>query len=292
MAPAWLSSPIMTRKWRFPKVIIWLNVIELAGTVAALVLYRFYMLMRIIDHCQRFHLFGVKHCKVFNIGISVLSMFIQLCKVVMFIMHIWYPLISTIVNGLLTACWAVSMYGQAGPDHSDPRYPSNVAWYIAKSCSYAKSAGNYHYCLMAKGTFAVSTFMMVIYLANTILGVHSLIPSRLERSVNALDLEDNIESATKAGKRVKTADSPDSERPWNAKYAAKYRSFQTTVHNRERWHLNLWTDSYHCGLPRHRDLRKDHCCQGKERHIHEFFVAGSFYKLVGWGRDWIEENYG
>lgn len=49
---------------------------------------------------------------------------------------------------------------------------------------------------------------------NTILGIHSLIPSRLERSVNALDLEDNIESANKAGKRVKTTDSPDSQRPW------------------------------------------------------------------------------
>ncbi|KAG4034981.1 hypothetical protein MFRU_002g03300 [Monilinia fructicola] len=240
MAPAWLSSPIMTRKWRFPKVIIWLNVIELAGTVAALVLigiadpdlYRTNLWQIGYDHgfnsspAQILYAYAnyrplpkipfvwSQTLQSFNIGISVLSMFIQLCKVVMFIMHIWYPLISTIVNGLLTACWAVSMYGQAGPDHSDPRYPSNVAWYIAKSCSYAKSAGNYHYCLMAKGTFAVSTFMMVIYLANTILGVHSLIPSRLERSVNALDLEDNIESATKAGKRVKTADSPDSERPW------------------------------------------------------------------------------
>lgn len=33
------SSPIMKRKWKFPKVIIWLNVIELAGTVAALVMF-------------------------------------------------------------------------------------------------------------------------------------------------------------------------------------------------------------------------------------------------------------
>lgn len=38
MAFGWLSSPIMKRKWRFPKVIIWLNVIELAGSIAALVL--------------------------------------------------------------------------------------------------------------------------------------------------------------------------------------------------------------------------------------------------------------
>ena len=98
----------------------------------------------------------------FNIGISVLSMFIQLCKVVMFIMHIWYPLLSTVINGLLTVCWIVSIYGQAGPDHTDPDHPSNVAWYIAKSCSYAAPSGNEHYCQMAKGTFAVTVFMMYV----------------------------------------------------------------------------------------------------------------------------------
>ncbi|KAI9648290.1 hypothetical protein NHQ30_002922 [Ciborinia camelliae] len=240
MAPAWLSSPIMKRKWRFPKVIIWLNVIELAGTVAALVLfgiadpdlYRTNLWQIGYDNgfnsspdeilyayanyrpLPKIAFVWSQTLQNFNIGISVLSMFIQLCKVVMFIMHIWYPLVSTIINGLLTVCWIVSIYGQAGPDHTDPKHPSNVAWYIAKSCSYAEPTGNAHYCQLAKGTFAVTVFMMVIYLANTILGIHSLIPSRLERSVNALDLEDNIESSTKAGKRAKTTDTPDSERAW------------------------------------------------------------------------------
>ncbi|KAF7960818.1 hypothetical protein EAE96_000491 [Botrytis aclada] len=234
------SSPIMKRKWRFPKVIIWLNVIELAGTVAALVmfgiadpdLYRTKMWQIGYDNgfnsspdevlyayanyrpLPKIAFVWSQTLQNFNIGISVLTMFIQLCKVVMFIMHIWYPLLSTIINGLLTVCWIVSIYGQAGPDHTDPKHPSNVAWYIAKSCSYAAPSGNEHYCQMAKGAFAVTVFMMIIFLANTILGIHSLIPSRLERSVNALDLEDNIETSTKAGKRVKTTDSPDSETQW------------------------------------------------------------------------------
>ncbi|PQE15981.1 hypothetical protein CJF31_00008610 [Rutstroemia sp. NJR-2017a BVV2] len=39
MAPAWLSSPILQRKWKYPKWIIALNVLELAGTVAALTLF-------------------------------------------------------------------------------------------------------------------------------------------------------------------------------------------------------------------------------------------------------------
>jgi hypothetical protein len=57
----------------------------------------------------------------------------------------------------------------------------------------------------------------VLFLANTILGIYSLIPSRLERSVNALDLEDNLETSTKG----KGKDSPSSEanldRPWEMK---------------------------------------------------------------------------
>ncbi|TGO88837.1 hypothetical protein BPOR_0139g00110 [Botrytis porri] len=230
----------MKRKWKFPKAIIWLNVIELAGTVAALVMFGiadpdlYRTILWQIGYDNGFNsspdevLYAYANYRPlpkiafvwsqtlqnFNIGISVLTMFIQLCKVVMFIMHIWFPLLSTIINGLLTVCWIVSIYGQAGPDHTDPDHPSNVAWYIAKSCSYAAPSGNEHYCQMAKGTFAVTVFMMIVFLANTILGIHSLIPSRLERSVNALDLEDNIETSAKAGKRVKTTDSPDSERQW------------------------------------------------------------------------------
>ncbi|KAF7863833.1 hypothetical protein EAF04_006798 [Stromatinia cepivora] len=240
MAFGWLSSPIMKRKWKFPKAIIWLNVIELAGTIAALImfgvadpdLYRTNLWQIGYDNgfnsspaeilyayanyrpLPKIAFVWSQTLQNFNVGISVLSMFIQLCKVVMFIMHVWYPLLSTIINGLLTVCWIVSIYGQAGPDHTDPKHPSNVAWYIAKSCSYARPTGNEHYCQLAKGTFAVTVFMMIVYLANTILGIHSLIPSRLERSINLLDLEDNIVSTNKAGKRVKMTDSPDPESPW------------------------------------------------------------------------------
>jgi hypothetical protein len=78
----------------------------------------------------------------------------------MFVLHVWYPILSTIVNTCIVALWAVSIAGQAGPDHSDPEYPSNIAWYINKSCDYASPYGAKHYCLMAKGTFAVSVFLL------------------------------------------------------------------------------------------------------------------------------------
>lgn len=89
----------------------------------------------------------------------MLCTFILLVKAVMFVLHIWYPILSTIVNTIIVILWVVSIVGQAGPDHSDPERPSNVAWYIAKSCDYAEETGNKHYCLMAKGTFAVTVIM-------------------------------------------------------------------------------------------------------------------------------------
>lgn len=101
-------------------------------------------------------------CRItaFNVAISVLCTFILLVKAVMFVLHIWFPLLGTVTNAIITALWAVSLYGQAGPDHSDPNHPSNVAWYVSKSCSYAKPSGNEHYCLQAKGAFAITVVMM------------------------------------------------------------------------------------------------------------------------------------
>jgi hypothetical protein len=89
-------------------------------------------------------------------------MFVLLVKCSMFILHIWYPILGTLANLAIVILWTVSMYGQMGPDHSDPRYPSNIAWYISKSCSYAKPSGNYHYCLQAKGAFATTVVMLYV----------------------------------------------------------------------------------------------------------------------------------
>lgn len=102
----------------------------------------------------------------FNVVLSVLCTFVLLCKATMFVLHVWYPLLSTIVNTILVAMWVVSIVGQAGPDHSDPKHPSNIAWYISKSCDLAEPYGKKHYCLMAKGTFAVTVFMTYAILSS------------------------------------------------------------------------------------------------------------------------------
>ena len=89
----------------------------------------------------------------------MLCTFVLLCKATMFVLHVWYPLLSTVTNTVLVAMWVTSIVGQAGPDHSDPEHPSKVAWYITKSCDLADPYGKKHYCLMAKGAFAVTVFM-------------------------------------------------------------------------------------------------------------------------------------
>lgn len=109
----------------------------------------------------------------FNIIVSVLSMFILLIKAVLFIMHMWIPLVSLIINMIVAALWCVSVYGQAGPDYSDNEHPSKVAWYITKSCSYAEASGNRHNCNMAKGSFAASILMLSIFVFNMALSIWS-----------------------------------------------------------------------------------------------------------------------
>lgn len=95
----------------------------------------------------------------FNLAVSVLSMFMLLVKVIMFVMRIWYPFVAGLISALLSILWIVSLYGQMGPDYSDPRHPSPLAWYVAHSCELARPSGNHHYCLLAQGTFVTTLYM-------------------------------------------------------------------------------------------------------------------------------------
>jgi len=205
-----------SRKWRWPKVLYTLFIIELGGTVAALALFGiadpnlFRTKLWQIGSDNGFNsspkqiLYAYANYRPipktpfvwsetltsFNLAISVLSTFLLLVKATMFILHVWYPLLGTIVNAAITVLWIVSIYGQAGPDHSDPKHPSNTAWYITKSCSYAAPSGNTHYCAMAKGTFAVTVCMAFIFFLNFLLGVWSIIPTAAERAANKMDVDD------------------------------------------------------------------------------------------------------
>jgi len=208
--------PHFRRQWKWPKVLLALFLVELAGTVAALALFGiadnnlYRTKMWQIGYDNGFNsspnqiLYAYANYRPipktpfvwsgaitsFNIAVSVLSMFILLVKATMFVLHIWFPILSTIVNAVITALWIVSIYGQAGPDYSDKRFPSSSAWYITKSCSYAKSSGNEHYCLQAKGAFATTVIMAAIFFFNLLLGIWSLIPTAAEREASKIEFDD------------------------------------------------------------------------------------------------------
>lgn len=76
------------------------------------------------------------------------------------IMKVYYPILGLFVNFCLTGLYAASVYGQAGPDYADPRYPSSVAWYIRLSCDVAKPFGAVKNCMMSKAAFAVTVIFM------------------------------------------------------------------------------------------------------------------------------------
>jgi len=99
----------------------------------------------------------------FNVVISVLSMFILLVKTTMFVMHVFIPLLSLFVHGLLIALYAVSVRNQSAADMSDMQHPSpGLPWYLSKGCKDAKPE-NKGYCLQARGSFAVACVMLYVY---------------------------------------------------------------------------------------------------------------------------------
>lgn len=97
----------------------------------------------------------------FNVVISVLSLFVMIVKVIMFIMHIFWPIIGVIVHGIMTVLWAYSLYAQSAPDNSDPRFPKlGAPWYIARGCSVVQDKKLYGYCQQAQASLAVTAVML------------------------------------------------------------------------------------------------------------------------------------
>ncbi|KFY26062.1 hypothetical protein V491_01480 [Pseudogymnoascus sp. VKM F-3775] len=210
----------ISKKWRYFWVMIGFMVAELAGTVATLTLFGIaspdayrtqlwklggelgfnsnpdqilyaYANYRPIPKTP---IVWSNFISNYNVVVSVLSMFILLIKVVLFIMHMWVPIVSVIINTIVLALWCFSAYGQAGPDHSDPEHPSSVAWYIAKSCSVAEASGNKHNCEMAKGSFASTIFMIAVFAFSIALSIWSMIPTEEMKEARKLKKEEEAQS--------------------------------------------------------------------------------------------------
>lgn len=97
----------------------------------------------------------------YNVVIAVLSVFLLLIKGIMFITHVFEPIVSAVLHAALIALYAVSLHAQAGSDMSDPKHPQPGApWYITKSCGAPVSPSIKAYCQQAKGAFAVTILLM------------------------------------------------------------------------------------------------------------------------------------
>ncbi|KAL1839860.1 hypothetical protein VTJ49DRAFT_1046 [Mycothermus thermophilus] len=121
---------------------------------------------------------------MYNVAISIVSLFILIAKMIAIIMKVYFPVIGTFVGIAQTALYAVSVYGQAGPDYADERYPSPSPWYLRHGCDLAKPYGALKSCQMAQGTFAVTVYMLALYLAQTCFAIWAMMPNK------ALDKED------------------------------------------------------------------------------------------------------
>jgi hypothetical protein len=96
----------------------------------------------------------------FNVAISIISLFFLLTKLILFIMRGWFPIIGVSVNLVLTTLYAVSAYGQVGPDYADSRYPAPAAWYFRYGCDLAREKNMYKPCQIAQGSLAVTLYML------------------------------------------------------------------------------------------------------------------------------------
>lgn len=120
-----------------------------------------------------------------NVAISVLSLFVIIAKMIALIMHVFFPIFGLVMSVAMVGLYTTSVYGQAGPDYADARYPSPVPWYLAKSCSYAQANNAVSDCLMAKGCFAATVIMLTVYLTNLGFAIYAMWPNK------ALDIVDD-----------------------------------------------------------------------------------------------------
>lgn len=119
----------------------------------------------------------------YNVAISVLSLFVLLVKLIGFIMRVWTPILGVFFSLAMTVMYTVSVYGQMGPDYYDPAHPSPMAWYIRYGCWPAVNFPNNALgsCRMAVGSYAVTVYMLAIYLACLVYAVYNMIPTAEEK---------------------------------------------------------------------------------------------------------------
>jgi hypothetical protein len=136
----------------------------------------------------------------FNVAISVVSLFILLAKMIATIMKVFYPIFGTIIGLSLTALYTVSVYGQAGPDYADPRYPSPTPWHLRLGCKLAEAYGAGKTCQMVQATLAMTVYMLALYLFQSGFAIWAMLPNK---EIDMYDEDDDDEEYGSAAAKNK-----------------------------------------------------------------------------------------
>ncbi|KAL8897040.1 MAG: hypothetical protein Q9192_002781, partial [Flavoplaca navasiana] len=140
----------------------------------------------------------------YNVVISVVALFILLCKGIMYICHIFYPLLSSIIHAALIAIYAVSINAQAASDMSDPDHPQPGApWYITKGCGAPVKPSLQGYCKQAVGSFAVTVMLCALFFVYFVISIWSLLAPTAGSAIRHRKLSTASEDAE-----------AQSQRPW------------------------------------------------------------------------------
>lgn len=119
----------------------------------------------------------------YNVVISVLGVFILLVKSIMYMLHVFPPILSVLVHALLIALYTVSVDYQASSDTTDPDHPQHgPPWYITKSCSVTKNKKLVGYCKQAKASFACTCAMLGVFVIYFAFAAWSCFPSKQQRA--------------------------------------------------------------------------------------------------------------
>lgn len=98
-------------------------------------------------------------------------------------MRVWTPILGVFFSLAMTVMYTVSVYGQMGPDYYDPAHPSPIAWYVRYGCWPAVNFPNNALgsCRMAVGSYAVTVYMLAVYLACLGYAIYNMIPTAEEK---------------------------------------------------------------------------------------------------------------
>jgi hypothetical protein len=109
-------------------------------------------------------------------------MFIMLVKSIMYMLHVFPPILSAFIHAGLIVLYSISVDYQSSSDTTDPDHPQHGApWYITKSCSVTHKKNNIGYCKQAKASFACTCAMLGIFAIYLLFAAWSCIPSQAQK---------------------------------------------------------------------------------------------------------------